>query len=202
MAIVSSFVGAGTDAGFEIAVFVQEEYSTEPINQQRWHTLVLVIPLLATNILATSLIGYKASVHSRDIRKNLSQCGNTVSRTRKVLFLLVESGIIYCMLWVTYMIISLMNDNQTLAFATFSTAMPSLTALYPLFIILVVSAEMKKDGDQYTNQMSLSQSMRFAPAVQTAASFQVDEDKDKIEIQEVVFAEEDIQEVPIQETTY
>ncbi|PIL26809.1 hypothetical protein GSI_11070 [Ganoderma sinense ZZ0214-1] len=58
---------------------------------------------LATNLLATLLVGYKAWRMRRRLRGFLLakvQVGGTRSRTWKVLSLLVESGAVYCATWV------------------------------------------------------------------------------------------------------
>ncbi|KAI0318154.1 hypothetical protein OF83DRAFT_1036137, partial [Amylostereum chailletii] len=54
---------------------------------------------LATNLWSTSLVAYKAWMHRRDLKEYI-QSGNTRTQIQKILELLVESGAIYCMLWV------------------------------------------------------------------------------------------------------
>ncbi|KAF5342761.1 hypothetical protein D9758_017031 [Tetrapyrgos nigripes] len=56
MAFIASFVGAGTDAGFAITAVL---HPGSPDHERR-DILALIVPLLATNIIATGLIGYKA----------------------------------------------------------------------------------------------------------------------------------------------
>ncbi|KAI0706674.1 hypothetical protein C8Q76DRAFT_629595, partial [Earliella scabrosa] len=54
---------------------------------------------LVTNTAATTLIAYKAWSHRQLVRSHL-RVGNKRTRVEKVLALLVESGICYCILWV------------------------------------------------------------------------------------------------------
>ncbi|PIL28294.1 hypothetical protein GSI_09582 [Ganoderma sinense ZZ0214-1] len=60
---------------------------------------VFAIFSLATNVLATSLIAYKAWEHRRFVKKYFSQAG-TKSQVLKTLALLVESGSVYCALMI------------------------------------------------------------------------------------------------------
>ncbi|KAI0310516.1 hypothetical protein OF83DRAFT_1228509, partial [Amylostereum chailletii] len=54
---------------------------------------------LVTNLWATTLIGYKAWMHRRLIRKHI-QSGDGKTQVEKVMTLLVESGVLYCCVWV------------------------------------------------------------------------------------------------------
>ncbi|KAI0808411.1 hypothetical protein C8Q74DRAFT_1189462, partial [Fomes fomentarius] len=54
---------------------------------------------LLTNITATSLIGYQAWVNRRSIRDHLG-LHSLSSQLERVLSLLVESGVVYCVIWV------------------------------------------------------------------------------------------------------
>ncbi|KAI4526443.1 hypothetical protein K525DRAFT_250062 [Schizophyllum commune Loenen D] len=61
--------------------------------------LIRIIPLLATNIVATSLIGMKVWYHRRIIQGALGLFTQK-TQAEKVLMLLLESGVAYCLLWV------------------------------------------------------------------------------------------------------
>ncbi|KAI0311323.1 hypothetical protein OF83DRAFT_770099 [Amylostereum chailletii] len=54
---------------------------------------------LATNIWATALVAHKAWSHRRELRKYV-QGGSGRSQVEKVMALLVESGAIYCCIWI------------------------------------------------------------------------------------------------------
>ncbi|KAF5329916.1 hypothetical protein D9758_018796 [Tetrapyrgos nigripes] len=131
--------------------------------------LIMTLPLLITNMAATGLIGYKAWLHGQDIKKTLKDCGNQISRAQKILMLLVESGMIYCGVWITYIIISWSTGPSSVAFQTIASALPSLATLYPILIVLVVALERSREEIRSRNDMSLSQSIRFV-SVQTATS--------------------------------
>ncbi|KAF5353598.1 hypothetical protein D9758_013773 [Tetrapyrgos nigripes] len=114
------------------------------------NVLIMALPLLIPNIAATGLIGYKA-------------------RAQKILILLFESGMFYCGVWIVYIVINLSNETSSIAFQTTSATLPGLATLYPILIILMVVLERSREEIRSRNDMSLSQSIRFAP-VQTAAS--------------------------------
>ncbi|THU92061.1 hypothetical protein K435DRAFT_800754 [Dendrothele bispora CBS 962.96] len=57
-------------------------------------------PLLATNVAATLLTGYKAWCHYLILKEIFFLDCNTLTRAQKVLRLLAESGAISCILWV------------------------------------------------------------------------------------------------------
>ncbi|KAF5353819.1 hypothetical protein D9758_010577 [Tetrapyrgos nigripes] len=113
--------------------------------------LIMSLPLLITNVIATLLIGHKAR--------------NSVVKVQKVLLLLVESGVAYCILWICYTASAFFNGavKSTASFEIFGIAMPLLSGLYPIIVILIVTLESKRDLSQL-NEMSMSQSIKFAPA--------------------------------------
>ncbi|KAF5361240.1 hypothetical protein D9758_010246 [Tetrapyrgos nigripes] len=138
-------------------------------NGQKKDALIMTLPLLITNMVATGLIGWKAWLHGQDIKKTLKDCGNQVSKAQKILMLLVESGMIYCGIWITYIIINFSTEGLSVAFQTITAALPGLATLYPIFIVLIVAVERSREELRSQNDMSLSQSIRFA-SVETAAS--------------------------------
>ncbi|KAF5361288.1 hypothetical protein D9758_010265 [Tetrapyrgos nigripes] len=158
--IVGTFVNAGLTAAENLngsAVFGEK-----PVG-----SLMMSVPLLVTNMVATALIGYKAWVHIAEIRKCLKDCGNQIFRAQKVLLLLVESGLIYCGLWIAYSLLTVLENAESVTFQVFYSAMPSLAALYPVLIIMIVSLEKSRVE---LNDISLSQSIRFASVAQQEGS--------------------------------
>ncbi|KAI0808344.1 hypothetical protein C8Q74DRAFT_1187806, partial [Fomes fomentarius] len=63
-----------------------------------WGTAAAILSLV-TNLVATSLIGLKAWQHRRLVRAHLTQ-GTMRTQVERTLLLLVESGLLYCTLWV------------------------------------------------------------------------------------------------------
>ncbi|THV00453.1 hypothetical protein K435DRAFT_854683 [Dendrothele bispora CBS 962.96] len=135
--------------------------------------LIVTIPLLVTNIIATSLVGYKAWAHWGDIKRNLGDTSSTsIDRTQKILLLLVESGSIYCIFWLAFtFLVIIFQDGNNNAFQAYAAAMPSIAALYPVLIVLMAALENSKSkNDHYGPGFSLSQSIRFAETPDTVAT--------------------------------
>ncbi|THU87605.1 hypothetical protein K435DRAFT_804177 [Dendrothele bispora CBS 962.96] len=130
------------------------------------------LPLLITNVLATALVGYKAWSHRKAIKQNLMSTGTNMSKALKTLWLLIESGLVYCTIWMAYIIVIETGPNPNDAYATssaliFASIIPLLAALFPSLLILVAALEdTKKPGnlspDGNNISRSLSQSIRFA----------------------------------------
>ncbi|KAK7447466.1 hypothetical protein VKT23_014176, partial [Stygiomarasmius scandens] len=159
---VGSFVDAGTGAARILRNF--QDYGT------REQTLLLTLPLFITNFTATSLIGYRAWCHRKAVASNLSSSRNSMTRVQKILLLLVESGLVYCTLWIAYTVISISGNPLTISFQVYTIVMPLISALYPVLIILLSALEKSRDDPR--NERSLSHSIRFAsgPAVNESDS--------------------------------
>ncbi|KAI0372241.1 hypothetical protein BV20DRAFT_964366 [Pilatotrama ljubarskyi] len=57
---------------------------------------------LLNNALATSTIAYKTWTHRRLLRNHLGRRHSVATRTLRVLYIITESGVIYCILWVCH----------------------------------------------------------------------------------------------------
>ncbi|KAI0744355.1 hypothetical protein C8Q80DRAFT_1186454 [Daedaleopsis nitida] len=64
----------------------------------KWGLATCILSLV-TNVAATSLIGYKAWHHRRLVAQHL-RMGSTRTRVERTLTLFVESGSVYCILWI------------------------------------------------------------------------------------------------------
>ncbi|THU80631.1 hypothetical protein K435DRAFT_695276, partial [Dendrothele bispora CBS 962.96] len=62
--------------------------------------IILTIPLIFTNFTATILIAFKAWHHFQSIQRNLGSTNRSSSKVLKILFLLIESGLLYLAFWV------------------------------------------------------------------------------------------------------
>ncbi|KAK7443772.1 hypothetical protein VKT23_015556 [Stygiomarasmius scandens] len=140
-----------------IRVYRQPYYDGAPTD-----SMVMVLPLLITNMLATGLIAYKAWSHHNNIKSNLRSSGSSRTQVEKILNLLVESGVIYCVMWISYLVIAFLSDNgSSIAYQLYVGSMPHIAALYPTLILLIAAHEKSRE-DASPKDMSLSQSIRFA----------------------------------------
>ncbi|KIK56343.1 hypothetical protein GYMLUDRAFT_99188 [Collybiopsis luxurians FD-317 M1] len=141
--------------------------------------LILIAPLIITNICSTSLVGYKAWQHRRFMKENLGRETKS-SQAGKVLILLVESGAIYCLLGILAMISSEVFKADTaraeLGKATLSSLQTHLAGIYPTAVILLVTLEKtQKDAFERTNDNAVMESrvttLNFARPGSSVGSF-------------------------------
>ncbi|KAF5371962.1 hypothetical protein D9615_008062 [Tricholomella constricta] len=98
---------------------------------------------LGTNVTATSLIFYRLWGHHRFLRRmGIKQ--NSTSPVQKILIVLVESGLAYCALQITIIVLEFIS-TPTFSFLFASGALLNvlmlMTAMYPSIVILLVSVQ-------------------------------------------------------------
>ncbi|KAH8989806.1 hypothetical protein EDB92DRAFT_819702 [Lactarius akahatsu] len=107
--------------------------------------LIMVGPTLATNLVSTGLIAWKAWGHRVEFKKHLGEASSSV-RTERVFALFVESGFIYCCVWIVYLI-SALDLMPVPGFAVMDNVLLFVSGLYPTLIIILVA--MQKSPVQY-----------------------------------------------------
>ncbi|THU87606.1 hypothetical protein K435DRAFT_804178 [Dendrothele bispora CBS 962.96] len=146
--------------------------------------LLTSLPLLITNVLATALVGYKTWSHRKALKQNLMSTGTYTSKALKTLWLLIESGLVYCVIWMAFIIVTETGPTPNDAYATpsaliFANIIPllavgvfiilpfSLSKMLSHIILVAALEDTKKpdnnlspDGNNISG--SLSQSIRFA----------------------------------------
>ncbi|KAI5890191.1 uncharacterized protein SCHCODRAFT_01155569 [Schizophyllum commune H4-8] len=133
--ICSSILGAITECVFALqAAFRGQVESTG-------HGLVLVIPLLLTNLVATSLIAVQFWYYRRDVKGRLG-IFERASLVEKVIVLFVESGLVICSIWAVNLIIKVIKSANTFgAYGILGAAYHSISGIYPTFIVLVIALQ-------------------------------------------------------------
>ncbi|KAL0566803.1 hypothetical protein V5O48_015199 [Marasmius crinis-equi] len=95
---------------------------------------------MATNVAGTAAIGYKAWVHRCFLKKYHFAAGN--HRVLKALVLLMESGMVYTLLWVLQLInfVPSVGDSYPgqLTQEVFTSISVQLVAIYPTMVIILV----------------------------------------------------------------
>ncbi|KZV70401.1 hypothetical protein PENSPDRAFT_444456 [Peniophora sp. CONT] len=149
--LLSSTIGltAATIAAMTpIAEFGEGSDSVFSLSDTTYGTAVLGLSL-ASNVVATFSIGWRVWRYRRDISAHLASL-NHQSIVEKVMTVLVESGFVYCIVWILYILDSVHLGPQfnagTNAFGVdnpvwFSRLMPQLTGIYPTIIIVIVALE-------------------------------------------------------------
>ncbi|KAJ7584605.1 hypothetical protein C8J56DRAFT_1054064 [Mycena floridula] len=100
-------------------------------------TLSALLLLASSNVVATSAIAHKAWMCRVSIRKQLGNISQ-MTRTEKVLLLLIESGAVYLGGWIVVMILLLLPSTR-LAYYYVSEFTPYILAMFPVIVILLVT---------------------------------------------------------------
>ncbi|KAL1678267.1 hypothetical protein EV122DRAFT_278370 [Schizophyllum commune] len=121
--------------------------------------LTRFIPLFATNVVATAMIGVWVCRYRREIKGSLGALTQK-TRSERVLMLLLESGSLYCVFWV-YICITffIAKDDGYSAIDAFGAAGYHISGIYPT-CVLFVSMQDSSGRSLLSNQVS--QAMHFA----------------------------------------
>ncbi|KAH9014605.1 hypothetical protein EDB83DRAFT_2529292 [Lactarius deliciosus] len=128
--------------------------------------LIMVGPTLGTNLLSTGLIAWKAWQHRITIRKYLSE-GSGSARVERLFALLIESGFIYCCLWILYLI-SAFDLIPAPGFAVMNHVLLFVSGLYPTLIIILVA--MQKSPVEYYSTHSTGMQFSSGPAIRSPSA--------------------------------
>ncbi|VDC00681.1 unnamed protein product [Peniophora sp. CBMAI 1063] len=107
---------------------------------------------LATNVISTTFIGWRAWCYRRDIAANLAALSRR-SMAEKVMTVLVESGFVYCFVWILFIVdskTSAINPSAESGLSThsltggaryFNHYVAQITGIYPTLILVIVALE-------------------------------------------------------------
>ncbi|KAI0273921.1 hypothetical protein BGY98DRAFT_997854 [Russula aff. rugulosa BPL654] len=118
--------------------------------------LIMVGPTLGTNLLSTGLIAWKAWHHRISIKKYMGE-GSVSMRVEKVFALLIESGFVYCCLWILYLI-SAFRVFPEPGFIVMDSVLLFASGSYPTLIVILVCIQ-KSPVDYHS---TYSTGMQFA----------------------------------------
>ncbi|KZV68729.1 hypothetical protein PENSPDRAFT_753885 [Peniophora sp. CONT] len=132
-----------------IGILIKTTLSKQSLQQTAGDTVIGSLGVLSsclTNIWATSLVVFKTAKCRRDFMKLLRDIGP--GRSERVLMLLVESGVLYCVFWVALSAMAWagLDDAQTegklsaslIAQSTIFAGMAQLCGIYPTLVIVAV----------------------------------------------------------------
>ncbi|KAI0066650.1 hypothetical protein BV25DRAFT_1415007 [Artomyces pyxidatus] len=121
---------------------------TEGLQSKSWLAgLVLTLLSFATNVWATGLVAYKAWFHWRSVKAHLGK-GTRRTRVEKMLVLLIESGFVYCIIWIVYalgrpMLLGVVSP-------IIATSMTQISGIYPTIIVILVCLQRSHCGQAST----------------------------------------------------
>ncbi|KAI9439079.1 hypothetical protein H4582DRAFT_2128606 [Lactarius indigo] len=137
--------------------------SAESSFQSDQGPLIMVGPTLGTNLVSTGLIAWKAWQRRVSVKKHLGEASGS-ARVERVFALLIESGFIYCCVWIVYLI-SALNLMPVPGFTVMDDVLLFVSAqgLYPTLIIILVA--MQKSPVEYYSTHSTEMQFTRMPAV-------------------------------------
>ncbi|KAI0317242.1 hypothetical protein OF83DRAFT_1122238 [Amylostereum chailletii] len=99
--------------------------------------LAIIVNALVSNMWATALVASQAWKHRRLVRDSLAK-GSRRTTVEKVLALLTESGAIYCVLWIIFIVTALSSGLGAFEFVVLQ-CMPQIISIYPTVIVVMVA---------------------------------------------------------------
>ncbi|KAH9058108.1 hypothetical protein EDB87DRAFT_952161 [Lactarius vividus] len=148
LCILGTIAAAGCEIGLG--------FVTPADNGSQSGPLVMVGPSLGTNLLSTGLIAWKAWQHRVSVRKYLGEGTGSVN-VERVLALVIESGLIYCIPWILY-VISAFGVIPEPGLTVIGDVLVFISGLYPTLIIILVAVQ-KSPVEHYSTH---STGMQFA----------------------------------------
>ncbi|KAJ7592377.1 hypothetical protein C8J56DRAFT_1162656 [Mycena floridula] len=160
--LIGTFVGVTIDFALVILFDLTQLSDSPRFSSPILRSLTLILPLFLTNFISTLLIAYQVRQYKVEIKRNLGLAHNKRTKVERVLILLMESGSIYCLLWLSILVFALKSsDYESLPYLILASILPPLVAMYPTIIILLIALE-KANLESIVNDSSLSHSLQFA----------------------------------------
>ncbi|KAK7464343.1 hypothetical protein VKT23_006510 [Stygiomarasmius scandens] len=109
-------------------------------------TLWFFLPLLATNLVATFLVGYKVWSY-RSVWSELSNVKAVSSKSpvEVIMVIIVESGVLFCFYWIITML-SALRVVGTLGHELLECILPQIEGIYLTLVILLVASQRETCG--------------------------------------------------------
>ncbi|KAI4517614.1 hypothetical protein K525DRAFT_243163 [Schizophyllum commune Loenen D] len=126
------------------------------------HSLLMTVPLLVTNMVCTILMAARCWYYRRDIKSSLGNSNRT--RIESILLILVESGFVYCGLWIMFLILRQTSTSNAEAYGVVKTAFHSLAGIYPTFIVLAVAGQRSAADSTIFTSAPVTHPIDFAPS--------------------------------------
>ncbi|KAL1662595.1 hypothetical protein GGF50DRAFT_58678 [Schizophyllum commune] len=130
--------------------------------------LMVTIPLLLTNLVATILVGLQVWYYRRNI-KSVASPWRKKTRVEKILALLLESGFVYCLLWIVSLALEVdgsSDETRAAYYMAASNAYQSFAGIYPTLIVIIVAAQ-RSTTQSLVLSTQVSHPMEFASTDET-----------------------------------
>ncbi|KAH8991835.1 hypothetical protein EDB86DRAFT_1531551 [Lactarius hatsudake] len=153
-------LGTTAAVGCEIGFFVVP-FDNFQITVSTNISLLLAVPILGTNLVSTGLIAWKAWQHRVSVRKHLGEGTGSV-RVNRVFALLIDSGFVYCCLWILYLI-SAFDVIPYPGTTVIDNVLMFVSGLYPTLIVTLVA--MQKSPVEHYSTYSTGIQFATGPAL-------------------------------------
>jgi hypothetical protein len=137
--LIGTTSAAGVDLGRTLRpLFVSSQQTPPPDSGTKLgeHALILIGPILATNILSTALITIKAWQHQDVLLRHLDM-SSAAMRVEKTFVMFIESGLVYLGIWVFYLV-STFRVLPDPGFDVMNAIIVYFSGLYPTGVIIFV----------------------------------------------------------------
>ncbi|KAL1744993.1 hypothetical protein HDZ31DRAFT_63561 [Schizophyllum fasciatum] len=105
--------------------------------------LIVNLPLLVTNAVATGLVGLRLWLYRRNVAKYFSPF-SVGSQVQSLMILLVESGLVYCILWIANLVVDSTVPMSSPSGATvYASAMVLLAGIYATLVVVCVMLQQR-----------------------------------------------------------
>ncbi|KAH8991476.1 hypothetical protein EDB86DRAFT_3180726 [Lactarius hatsudake] len=135
--ILGTITAAGCEMGLGVVPRIGQ-FTVESTSSQSG-PLYMIGPSLGTNLLSTGLIAWKAWRRRFLVKKHMVTGAGSVSLER-FLALLIESGFLYCIPWILYLI-SAFGVIPDPGFTVIDDVMVFISGIYPTLIIILVAMQ-------------------------------------------------------------
>ncbi|KAL1688341.1 hypothetical protein GGG16DRAFT_127253 [Schizophyllum commune] len=128
-------------------------------------TLTITVPLLATNFVATVLMGIRLWTYRRNIKSSLGG-QSRLNRVEGTLLALVETSFLYCALWVLFLVTGLQEPvkGKINIYGVIQPAYHTIAGIYPTFIVLLVATK-RSTAETYLSVSEPKETLRFTPGL-------------------------------------
>ncbi|KAL1682899.1 hypothetical protein EV122DRAFT_273883 [Schizophyllum commune] len=124
--------------------------------------------MLVTNAVATALVGIKLWIYRHNVRASMKLMSGG-GQVGGILVLLVESGVVYCVVW----ILEMSSINRSVEYLmNFGALTFVLAGIYPTFVVLVVTLQQHVTAQSMigTQTAGVPEPLRFATNCRDVAS--------------------------------
>lgn len=155
--------GLGSIAGIIVHGIVYS--GTSSLDTLRHAELILPIPLLVTNAVVTVLVSVRLWTYRRDIKIALDQTRG-MTKVERVLALLAESGVVYCLIWCIFTFVIVQNaEAPSIAVLTpyeiIAVSYQYIAGIYVALVILILALQ-RQSEDSTTLSTLNSRGLHFA----------------------------------------